>query len=140
LNARIAAGVALIALAVAGFVAGRSLASGNSGDGVAFDLTAPAYASQADVAGVSRAGFTGLEEGTGISGGVLRAGPIASFDGATLSFAGSSGPASIRFDGPRALRRISAASAGDLAAGANVIVLLDGAGSGVATGVMIVAP
>ena len=129
----------VLALATGGFVAGRAL-GGKSGAGVAFDLSAPAYASRATAAGVSRAGFTGLEDGSGAAGGVLEAGPVASFNGATLALTGPSGPVSIRLDGPRPVRRLSAASAADLAPGASVVVVLESAGSDVATGVMVVAP
>ena len=128
---------ALLFFLLAGFAAGRALA-GRSLPAHAFDFNAASYRPAASGEGMSVAGFSGLEEGSGISGGPLLAGKVSSLSGRTLSIASQAGPATLQIDGNRPLWRIAPAVPSDISSGAGVIVRLDPEGD-VATGVLVIA-
>jgi hypothetical protein len=128
---------ALLLLVLAGFAAGRVLA-GRSQAAQAFDFNAASYRAPAGGEGRSVAGFSGLEDGSAISGSPLLSGKVGSLSGRSLIIATQTGPATLQLDGNRPLWRLAPAVPSDVATGASVIVRLDKAGDG-ATGVLVIA-
>ena len=129
--------LAALLFIVAGFAGGRALA-GRSQPAQAFDFNAASYRPVVAAEGLSVAGFSGLEEGSGISGSLLLSGKVVSLSGHALTMATQAGPATLQIEGDRPLRRLASGTASDVAAGASVIVRLDPVGDA-ATGVLVIA-
>ncbi len=126
-----------IVIVAAGVFSGRAL-NADRGEGFTFDTTGPAYEAGLPAAGLSKGGFSGFGETTGLEGNTQLSGKIVSVSAQEIVIESRNGLMStFRLGGaPGGISRIDSSSRAALQAGLSVVVRHED-GSDVAEAVLI---
>jgi hypothetical protein len=114
--------VVAVVIVAAGLLAGRALKPDPT-PGFAFDASSPAYDATTPSIGVTKGGFSGFGETSGLPGQTLLSGSVVSVSPTELVIQGTDGTkTSLRLGTPTNISRIQAANRDALRNGATVIV------------------
>ena len=119
---QIGLGIGVLIIVVAGFFAGRALHPDPS-SGFAFATDSPAYEATSPDPALTKGGFSGFGEITGLPGLTLLSGKVASVSAQEVVIEAADGTkSSVRLANPGAVRRFEAASQSALVSGATVVL------------------